>query len=157
MGVPLLPRTVYLLTYLTAPLANPHTRAWMLIPLLIIFHAGELVWREREAGLGDISGSAPVPEWVAFLGKFPGLALLLVVWQALLTTAGVLTQASMGYDKFETGLYLKIKCGGLCEMSRDALLAVGLHDAVRQRRITQPTAHPERELSRFNKFESPTF
>ncbi|HEV2802799.1 MAG TPA: hypothetical protein VGW12_20170 [Pyrinomonadaceae bacterium] len=136
MGVPLLPRTGYLLTYLTAPLANPQTRAWMVIPLLIIFHAGELVWREREAGLGDISGSAPVPEWVAFLGKFLGLTLLLVVWQALLTIAGVLTQASMDYDKFEIGLYLKVMFGlQLVDYILFALLALVIHVVVNQKHL----------------------
>jgi ABC-type transport system involved in multi-copper enzyme maturation permease subunit len=136
MGVPLLPRTGYLLTYLTALLANPQTRAWMMIPLLIIFHAGELVWREREAGLGDISGSAPVPEWAAFLGKFLGLALLLVVWQALLTTAGVLTQTSMGYNKFEIGLYLKVMFGlQLLDYILFALLALVIHVVVNQKHL----------------------
>jgi len=136
MGVPLLPRTGYLLTYLTAPLANPQTRAWMMIPLLIIFHAGELVWREREAGLGDISGLAPVPEWVVFLGKFLGLTLLLVVWQALLTTAGVLTQASMDYNKFEIGLYLKVMFGlQLIDYILFALLALVIHVVVNQKHL----------------------
>ena len=46
----------------------------MIIPLLIVLYAGELVWREREAGLGEIVDAAPVPEWVLFLGKFLGLA-----------------------------------------------------------------------------------
>ena len=30
--------------------------------LLILFYAGELVWRDHEAGLGEIAGAAPVPE-----------------------------------------------------------------------------------------------
>jgi ABC-type transport system involved in multi-copper enzyme maturation permease subunit len=135
-SVPLLPRTGYLLTYLTAPLANPQTKAWMMIPLLIIFHAGELIWREREAGLGDISGSAPVPEWVTFLGKFLGLTLLLVVWQALLTTAGVLTQARMDYNKFEVGLYLKVMFGlQLIDYVLFALPALVIHVVVNQKHL----------------------
>jgi ABC-type transport system involved in multi-copper enzyme maturation permease subunit len=136
MSIPLLPRTGYLLTYLTAPLANPATRAWMIIPLLIIFYAGELVWREREAGLGDIIGAAPVPEWVSFLGKFLGLSLLLMVWQALLTIAGVLTQASMGYTNFELGLYLKVMFGlQLIDYVLFALLALVIHVVVNQKHL----------------------
>ena len=72
----------------------------MIIPLLIVFYAGELVWRERDAGLSEIADAAPVPEWVLFLGKFLGLGLVLVAWMALLTTAGVLVQLRMGYSRF---------------------------------------------------------
>ena len=40
----------------------------------------------------EIADAAPLPEWVLFLGKLLGLALVLVVWMGLLTTAGVLGQ-----------------------------------------------------------------
>lgn len=72
----------------------------MLLPLLIVFYAGELVWRERDAGMSEITDAAPVPEWVLFLGKFRGLTLVLVVWMALVTAAGVLGQMRMGYFHF---------------------------------------------------------
>src|SRR5262245_27681101 len=49
-GVTLLPRTGYLLTVVTAPVADNPRPPWVLIPLLIVFYAGELVWRERDAG-----------------------------------------------------------------------------------------------------------
>src|SRR5262249_42090315 len=75
-GVRLLPRTAQVLTVLTAPVASPRL-PWALIPLLIVFYTGELVWRERDAGLGEISDATPVPEWVLFLGKFLGLTLAL--------------------------------------------------------------------------------
>jgi len=32
---------------------------WLLIPLLIVFYAGELVWRERDAGLSEIADAMP--------------------------------------------------------------------------------------------------
>jgi hypothetical protein len=74
LGVPLLPRTEHVLTYLTAALANPANRVWMIVPLLTIFYAGELVWGERDARMGEIGGAAPVPDWVFFVGKFLALA-----------------------------------------------------------------------------------
>ncbi len=109
-GTPLLPRTEYILTFLTAPVTSFLT-PWVITPMLIILYAGELVWREREAGLGDITDAAPVPEWVTFLGKFLGLALVLAAWMALLTLAGIAIQARMGYYRFEIGLYLKVLFG----------------------------------------------
>lgn len=110
MGTLLLPRTEYVLTFLTAPLSNPFT-PWVVIPMLIIFYTGELVWRERTAGLGEITDAAPVPEWVLFFGKFIGISLLLAAWMALLTLAGLLVQVRMGYDQFEIGLYLRVLFG----------------------------------------------
>src|SRR5688500_26921 len=50
-GIPLLPRTNFIATkYLTATLTNP-LNFWVMVPVLIIFFAGELVWRERDARL----------------------------------------------------------------------------------------------------------
>jgi ABC-2 type transport system permease protein len=106
-GVPLLPRTAHVLTVLTAPVADNPRIPWVLIPLLIVFYAGELVWRERDAGLSEIADAAPVPEWVLFLGKFLGLCLVLVAWMALVSTTGMLGPMRMGYFDFEIGLYLR--------------------------------------------------
>lgn len=52
LDVPLLPRTEHVLTYLTSAVANPASRPWMFLPLLLIFYAGELVWGERDARMG---------------------------------------------------------------------------------------------------------
>lgn len=135
MGIPFFPRTEYVLTFLTAPLTNTQT-PWVIIPLLIIFWAGELVWREREAGISEIADVAPVPEWVLVLGKFLGLGLMLVGWTALLAIAGVLAQASMGYDDFEIGLYLKILFGlQLPEYLLFAMLAIVVHVLVNQKHV----------------------
>ncbi|MGH7491934.1 MAG: ABC transporter permease [bacterium] len=124
MGTPLLPRTEYVLTFLTAPLTGPFT-PWVIIPLLIILYAGELVWRERKAGLGEMSDAAPVPEGVLLSGKFLGLGLLLVVWMAMLTIAGVLVQLRMGYHDYEIGLFLHVLFGlQLPEYLLFALLAI---------------------------------
>jgi hypothetical protein len=60
-GVPVLPRTAQVLTVLTAPVADNPRLPWVLIPLLIIFYAGELIWRERDAGLSEIADAMPVP------------------------------------------------------------------------------------------------
>jgi ABC-2 type transport system permease protein len=135
MGVPFFPRTDYVLTFLTAPLTNLQT-PWVIIPLLIIYYTGELIWREREAGLSEIADAAPVPEWILFLGKFLGLSLILVVWTALLAIAGVLAQASMNYHDFEIGLYLKILFGlQLPEYLLFACLVFALHILVNQKHL----------------------
>jgi ABC-type transport system involved in multi-copper enzyme maturation permease subunit len=134
-GVPLLPRTGLVLTFLTAPLTNPLT-PWVIIPLLIVLYAGDLVWRERDAGLGEITDAAPVPEWVLFLGKFLGLGLVLVAWLALLMAAGMLAQRAMGYRDLDVGLYLQVLFGlQLPEYLLFALLALVVHTVVHQKYV----------------------
>lgn len=133
MGTPLLPRTEFVLTFLAAGLTNPMT-PWVIIPMLTALWAGELVWREREAGLGEIMDAAPVPEWVPFLGKLLALGLALAVWMAVLMVVGMLVQAYLGYHRFEAGLYLKVLFGlRLPEYLLFALLALVVHGLVSQK------------------------
>ena len=133
LGTPLIPATGHVLTFLTTPLTNPLT-PWVIIPLLTVLYAGELVWRERDAGLGEITEGAPVPEWVTILGKFLGLGLVLVMWMLFLATAGVLVQLRMGYDRFEIGLYLRVLLGlQLPEYLLFALLALVVQGLVTQK------------------------
>lgn len=135
LGTPLLPRTEYVLTFLTTPLTNFAT-PWVIIPLLIVLYAGELVWREQEAGLGEITDAAPVPEWILFSGKFLGLCLILIIWMTLLTMAGMLIQLRMGYYRFEIGLYLQVLFGlQLPEYLLFALLALVVQGLVNQKYI----------------------
>ena len=132
-GVPLVPTTVQVLGELTAPLSAELSR-WVIVPLLMVFFAGELVWREREAGLGEITGAMPGSEWPPFLGKLLGLGLLLAVFTALQTAAGMLAQAIMGHDELEAGLYLKVLFGlQLPEYLLFALLALVVHVLVDQK------------------------
>lgn len=134
-GVPLLPATPQVLGELTAPLSAELSR-WVIVPLLIVFFAGELVWRERDAGLGELTDATPVPDWVPLLGKFLGLGLVLALFMALLTAAGVLAQLILGYRAFEIGLYLKVLFGlQLPEYLLFALLALLVHGLVDQKHV----------------------
>jgi ABC-2 type transport system permease protein len=135
-GVPLVPRTAEVITFLTAPVAGYPQSFLVLIPLLIVFYAGELVWRERDAGLSEMADATPVPDRVFFLGKFLGLVLVLVVWMALLTMAGVIGQVLMGYFDVEIGLYLRILFGlQLVDYLLFALLVFVVHAVVNQKHI----------------------
>lgn len=134
-GVPLVPTTVYVINELTAPLSAELSR-WVIIPLLLVFFAGELVWRERDAGLGEIADAMPGSEWVPFLGKLLGLALVLVLFMAFLTMAGMLAQVILGYQDFAIGLYLNILFGlQLPEYLLFAVLALVVHVLMDQKYI----------------------
>ena len=133
MGVPLLPRADYVLHNLIFPDVPP---AWFIIPLLIVFWSGQLVWRERGAGVSEIVDAAPAPEWVLFLGKFLGLGLVLVACMAVRMTAVMLVQVGMGYHEFEIRPYLTILFGiQLADYLLLALLALVVHVVVNQKQV----------------------
>ena len=135
LGVPLLARTANVIERLTGPVTGILT-PWVIVPLLILFFAGELVWREREAGLNETVDAMPVPDSVLFLGKFLGLGLLLVLFMALMTAAGVLVQVVRGYEDFQVGLYLKVLFGlQLTEYILFAVLALIVHVAVNNNHV----------------------
>ncbi|RNI22668.1 ABC transporter permease/M1 family aminopeptidase [Rufibacter latericius] len=134
-GVPMLPRTDQVLTILAAPFTEPG-KFWIVIFLLVIFYAGELVWRERESGLHQLSNAAPVPDWVLFLSKYLSLTLLLVVCLVFLLFSGILAQIGIGGAEVEVGLYLKVLFGfQLVECLLFALLALVVHVVVNQKYV----------------------
>ncbi len=77
----------------------------LLAPLLAIFYAGELVWKERDLRLASLTGTAPVGGWSVLLGKFLGLALVLVAFQALLVAAGVIVQLMLDAPEIDLRIY----------------------------------------------------
>jgi ABC-type transport system involved in multi-copper enzyme maturation permease subunit len=133
MGTPILPTTQQILAILTNP---GDIFLWIAPPFLIVVYAGELVWRERESGLGDIADAVPMPEWVPLAGNLLGLAMMLVLLQTLMLVAGVALQTSLGYHELEIGLYLRTLFG--LQLSRYllfAVLAIAVHVVVNQKYV----------------------
>lgn len=119
IGVPLVPVTAYIVDYLMAPSELP-----TMVPLLLIaYYAGELVWRDRDAGMGEIAGAAPVADWTYLLGRAGGLALALATFQILLMLATISVQLRMGLREIEPWLQLRLFLGFHLA---DYLLYVGL-------------------------------
>ncbi|HYW31968.1 MAG TPA: hypothetical protein VE869_10720, partial [Gemmatimonas sp.] len=104
--------------------------------VLIAIFAGELVWRERDVGLGDIADVAPVPNGVALLGRFLALVAMLAVLQSVLMGAGVLLQALRGYHRYEPLVYLKLLFGiKLVDYALLAALAMTVHVIVNNKYV----------------------
>jgi ABC-2 type transport system permease protein len=131
----LVPTTIRVIRELTAPLSAELSR-WVIIPAFIIFFAGELIWRERDARLAEISDAIAGSEWAPLIGKFIGLSLMLVAFTAMQMAAGILAQLAMGYSNFEIGLYIKILFAlQLPEYLLFAMLALVVHVVVNQKYI----------------------
>jgi ABC-2 type transport system permease protein len=130
--IQLLPRTEEVLAFYTPGLG--YQTIWVIIPLLIVFYAGELIWQERDEGVSEIFDTSPVPEWSLFLGKFLGLGLVIVVWMAFFMAAAMLIQVYLGYPQFNVGLYLKALFGfQLADYLLFALLVLVVHAVVNQK------------------------
>ncbi len=133
-GITMIPRTGYILTkHLIAPITYASDYR-MMVPLLIVFYAGELIWRERDAQLHENVDATSVPDWALFAGKYFGLASMLAAYMVAVMLAGMTAQLIMGYYDFQIGLYLQILFGlQLPEFLLFAMLIMLIHVAVNQK------------------------
>jgi ABC-type transport system involved in multi-copper enzyme maturation permease subunit len=72
----------------------------------IVFYAGTLVWREREAELDEVYDASPQPTWISYAAKLFSLILLILVVQGVGMCAGLISQAAQGYHRFQISQYL---------------------------------------------------
>lgn len=81
---------------------------WLLrfiAPLLIVFLAGDLVWREREVKVDPLTDPLPVCSWAFVWGKLLAMGLLLLLTLVLLTLGSVLAQTVNRYTHYQFGVY----------------------------------------------------
>jgi ABC-2 type transport system permease protein len=64
----------------------------LVVPLLIVFLAGDLVWREREVKIDPLVDSLPTRSWSFVVGKLLVLAVMLVLALVLLVFGALLAQ-----------------------------------------------------------------
>ena len=78
----------------------------VMLYIILTFYAGELVWRERAAGVAAVSDAFPTPDGVPLVAKL--LALFTVVGVFLVTGSIVAIgwQLAHGHTHLEPGLYL---------------------------------------------------
>lgn len=74
--------------------------------IIITFYAGEAVWRDRDAGLAQITDALPVRGWIPLLSKLTALALVLALLLGVVLVLGVLIQTFKGYTHYQFDVYL---------------------------------------------------
>jgi hypothetical protein len=90
--------------------------------VITTFYAGELVWREREAHMGQMLDALPVPSWLPLLSKLFALIGLQALLMVVIMLTGMAIQIFKGYFMLEPGLYLHHLF--LVQMPGYALIAV---------------------------------
>ena len=75
--------------------------------LIAAFYSGDLVWRERQVKLNEVSDAMPVPTWVQWAAKFCSLIVLVFATLVAATLTTVAIQTFKGYTNYELLVYAK--------------------------------------------------
>jgi ABC-2 type transport system permease protein len=106
----------------------------LFIVILTIMFGGEIVWRDREFRMSNITDALPVPNWVFYLSKLTGLMFMQVILLTVVMVCGIIVQLSKGYTQLELGLYIKYIYGfGLVDLWMLAILSVFVQTLVRNK------------------------
>ncbi|WP_395790605.1 M1 family aminopeptidase [Aquimonas sp.] len=93
---------------------------WLLY-IIVMFYAGELVWRERQLRLSDVTDALPVPDAAPLFAKFSALVLVVFAFLVAGVLASMGVQLSKGFTQLEPLLYLK----AILVMAVPAILVAG--------------------------------
>ncbi|HRO27513.1 MAG TPA: M1 family aminopeptidase [Luteimonas sp.] len=78
-----------------------------LLVIIVMFYAGELVWKERGAKIHEVTDAMPVPGWVPMLAKLCALAAVVLIFHLIGMAAAMLIQLGKGHVQLEPALYAK--------------------------------------------------
>jgi len=75
--------------------------------LITAFYAGDIVWRERNLKISEVTDTMPLPTWAQWTAKFT--ALVVVAFATLVAAIGtaMLIQTAKGYTNYELGVYAR--------------------------------------------------
>ncbi|HLT32133.1 MAG TPA: ABC transporter permease subunit [Myxococcaceae bacterium] len=104
--------------------------------IIITVYAAELIWQERESGMGDVVDALPTPGWAVYLGKYLGLLAVVALLLGVLFVTGVLVQLGHGYTDLEPGLWLfHLSVVTLPDLALLCALAFVVHLVVHQKQL----------------------
>lgn len=92
----------------TGTMLTTINNAFLLFVMIIVtFYSGEIVWRERQMKLSEVTDAMPVPSSAVWGGKLAALFAIVVflLFTAMLATMSV--QTAKGYYHYELGLYAR--------------------------------------------------
>ncbi len=93
------PLTRYMVSYIEMSFS-------LILLIIVAYYTAEVVWRERQSGMGDIIDSLPTPNWVLFVSKLIGLYVVIFALLLLGTVFALLYQVAQGHVVFEPGQYV---------------------------------------------------
>jgi ABC-2 type transport system permease protein len=75
--------------------------------LIAAFYAGDIVWRERNLKMNEVTDAMPLPTWAQWSAKFSALLLVMLATLAAAIVTAIVIQAARGYTNFELGVYAR--------------------------------------------------
>lgn len=72
-----------------------------------MFLSGDLIWKEREQKIDELTGTAPVSNTVLFFSKYLALIYVIAILLGVIIITGMLIQFSASYFNAEPLLYVK--------------------------------------------------
>ena len=73
---------------------------------LITYHAGVLIWEERDSNNDEVQDALPVPEWPAFAAKFVALLCSIAIILVVAMVTAILVQSFHHYYRHQIGLFI---------------------------------------------------
>jgi len=91
---------------LTRNMAGFIQGAFSLMALIVVtYYSAEIVWKERELGIGDIVESTPIKNWTIYFPKLVALTSVILAITLSGIAFTVFFQVIKGYTNFEWGVY----------------------------------------------------
>ena len=78
-----------------------------LLILIITYYAGDIVWKERDAKVAEVTDALPVPNWVPLIAKLGALTAVVLAFMLVGALTGIGYQLFHGYTNLEIGLYAR--------------------------------------------------
>jgi ABC-type transport system involved in multi-copper enzyme maturation permease subunit len=75
--------------------------------LVLLFYSGELVHRDRQLKMADVSDATPLPDWVPLLAKAGALGAVVLVFLSAGALVAIAIQSVRGGAPIEIGLYVQ--------------------------------------------------
>jgi hypothetical protein len=79
----------------------------LFVLIVTAIYMGELVWRERDARMDDITDSLPAPTWLPFVAKLATVLVVQLLLMAVVMACSIAVQLVQGWTRIEPGLYLR--------------------------------------------------
>jgi len=115
---------VYPVTYLMLEALAGSTGLFLF--LIVIFYAGELVFKERQAKLNEVTDAMPVPNWVPLAAKSTALVAVVTIFGLVGVLSGIGFQIARCYTDFQLGVYASSLPIGLMPFVLIGLLTMAL-------------------------------
>lgn len=100
----------------------------LMLFLVVVVYGGALIWKERRAGIFEVTDTLPIPNWMPLTSKIVALSIMLTIATVVAMITTMLYQTFRGYHAFEPMLYMKgLFLVSLSKWILVAVLALTIH------------------------------